>query len=90
MILVRGTLLGKIYGKTLVLPSQKAADGTALTHVTVDIDGIEGGILEFHDLWISYFEIGFSTYFLYIYMQYSCFLLFISTTGEYYGKSTRL
>lgn len=82
IILILGTLLGKIYGKTLVLPCKKITTGAALTHVTSDVQAVEVSIQTFHDLWISYFEIGFSTYFLYLYMGYSCFLIFISTIGK--------
>ena len=79
---MRGTILGKIYGKTLVLPSKKAAEGAALTHITSDVEAVELSIQQFHDLWICYFEIGFSIYFLYLYMGYACFLLFIAAAGK--------
>lgn len=74
---VRGTLLGKIYGKTLTLPAKKASDGASITHVTTDLAAVSSGIQRSNDWWIAFFEIGFAMFFLYIYVEYSCFLLFI-------------
>lgn len=69
VVLVRSTLLGRIFGKALVLPAKKAKEGGALTHITADIDSLDSGIVEFHDLWISVFEIGVATFLLYYYVR---------------------
>lgn len=77
VILVRGTLLGKIYGKTLDLPAKAAAEGAAMTHISADIEVITRGVLEFHDLWLAPFELAFSIYVLWLYIRRSSFFLLV-------------
>ena len=92
-VLMNGTLLGAIYTKVLQIPVAEAAKGAALTHISADLEGVTKGVTVIHNLWMSFVEIGFLTYFLYIYISYSCFLLFVAaicksnTKAEYHRRS---
>lgn len=82
-VLINGTLLGIIYTKLFHLQAAEANKGAALTHISADLGAITTSVRAVHDLWLSFVELGFLTYFLYLYISYSCFLLFISASGKY-------
>ncbi|KAK0732544.1 putative ABC multidrug transporter [Apiosordaria backusii] len=75
--MVRGALVGLIYGKITVLDSSTLIDAAPLTHMSTDIDGIAAGLMFLHDIWASVLELGVGVYLLYREIGIPCFLVVI-------------
>ena len=63
--MVRGTLVSKIYDKTLRLDASAAKDSAALTLMSTDVERIANGFEVFDALWADPVEIAISMYLLY-------------------------
>ncbi|KJZ71929.1 hypothetical protein HIM_08685 [Hirsutella minnesotensis 3608] len=63
--MLRGVLVSAIFKKSLRLrQSDKANESAAVTLMSTDIDGIEGGLDQFHDIWASVLELALGVYLL--------------------------
>lgn len=63
-IMMRGSIVPCIFNKTLRLDSSDASPAAALTLVSTDIETMTQGIVQLHELWASFVEIGLATYLL--------------------------
>lgn len=63
-IMMRGCLVPCIYRKTLSLNSSDATASAALTLISTDIEVIKNGLVQLHEVWASFVEIGLAIYLL--------------------------
>lgn len=76
-----------IFKKSLEREFSIADDGTALTHMSTDIEGIADGIKEMHEIWASVLELGVAVYLLQRYIGAACFVAVIPAIGMCNGLS---
>lgn len=64
MTRLRGSLSSLIFAKIAQLNTITSTDHAALTLMSTDIDGIRGGVEDFHELWASIIELCAAMYLL--------------------------
>ena len=62
--MIRGTLVGVIFDRTMDLELALSSDSAAVTLMSTDIDRITSNIQEMHEIWASTLEVGLAVYLL--------------------------
>ncbi|KJZ73968.1 hypothetical protein HIM_06636 [Hirsutella minnesotensis 3608] len=77
MTMLRGCLISAMYKKTLRLNASQLKEVAAMTLMSADMDGIEMGLSELHNVWASILELVLGIYLLAKIVGGACFLVIV-------------
>lgn len=80
--MLRGSLVSSILDKTLRLKLTDAKKAAAMTLISADIDGIQVGLVLFHDMWASVIELAVGIYMLASLVGGASFMVAIPATSK--------
>lgn len=81
--MLRGCLIPCIYRKTLSLNSSDATPSAALTLINTDIEIIRNGLVQLHEVWASFIEIGLAIFLLERQLGWAAAVPISFTVGKY-------
>ena len=70
--MMRGLLISAIYKRALEISTVAVDTKAAVTLMSADVETIQRGLRQFHDLWASVIEVGLATYLLQREVGYAC------------------
>lgn len=62
MTKLRGLLVARVLIKNMKLDHVKAKESAALTLMSTDVEGILNPVLDIHNIWVSFIEMGLALY----------------------------
>lgn len=80
---LRGSLSSLIFAKITKLDTITSSDHAAVTLMSTDIDGITGGIEDFHELWANIIELCVAMYLLHREIGPAFFLAAVPALSEF-------